>query len=53
MEPGEAADMVDVRVGANDSSNFEIVAPQNLEDALDFVTRVHHDCVARGRIAQH
>jgi hypothetical protein len=52
MEPGEATNMVDVRVGADDGSDREMVAAKNLENALDFVTRIHDDCLVRGPIAE-
>lgn len=52
VKTGEAADMVNVGVGADDGADFQIVAEQNFEDALDFVSGVHDDGFAGRRIAQ-
>jgi len=53
MEPREATDMVDVRVGADDGSDCQMVAAKNFENALDFVTRIHDDRLVRGPIAEY
>jgi hypothetical protein len=43
--------VIDVRVRADNSFHNQPVAPDQVQDARDFVTRVHHQRFARGRIA--
>jgi hypothetical protein len=43
MELGEAADMVDVRMGADNGFDGEFVTAEKAEDTLDFVAGVDHD----------
>ena len=53
MQRGKTAHMVDVSVGADDGADFQIVAAQDFEDAIDFVARIDHDGIAGCRIAQN
>jgi hypothetical protein len=43
MEPGNAADMIDVGVSTDDRLDRELVAAQKAEDAFDFVARINDD----------
>jgi ketose-bisphosphate aldolase len=52
MQQREASHVINVRVRANNRPHIQLVLAQNLQDALDFVARVHHDRIARLRIAQ-
>ena len=53
MKRGKTAYMVDVSVGADDGADFQIVAAQDFEDAINFVARINDDCIARCWIAQN
>jgi tRNA-modifying protein YgfZ len=53
MQRGEAADVVNMRVRADDRANFQIMAAESFEDALGLVARVHNDGFARYRIAEN
>ena len=43
MEFGQAADVIDVRMGADNGFDGELVAAEKAEDAFDFVAGVDHD----------
>ena len=43
MEFGQAADVIDVRMGADNGFDGEFVAAEKAEDAFDFVAGVDHD----------
>jgi len=47
VELGEAADVINVGVGADDDLDGEFVAAEEIEDALDFVAGVDDDGFAR------
>ena len=47
----QTADMVDVRVGADDSLDGELVAAEQIHDAVNLVARVEDDGFARDGIA--
>jgi len=51
VELGQAADVVDVRVSADDSFYGEAMAAKKFEDASDFITRIDDDGFTRNRIA--
>jgi hypothetical protein len=51
VELGEAADVIDVRVGADDGFYGQLVAADEAEDAFYFVAGVDDDGFARFRIA--
>src|SRR5258708_385299 len=51
MKFAQAADVVDVRVRADDDFYDELMAPDQVQDARDFVAWVHHQRFARGGIA--
>ena len=51
VELGQAADVVDVGVGADDGFCGKAVATEELEDAADFVTGIDDDGLARNGIA--
>src|SRR5246127_1193912 len=48
---GEAADMANVGVSADDGLNVEFVPAEKIEDALDLITRVDDNRFAGDRIA--
>lgn len=48
---GEAPNVVDVRVRADDGSNFQFVAFENFDDALDFISGIDDQRFTRLRIA--
>ncbi len=50
-EFGEAAYVVDVRVGADDGADFQVVAREDFEDALDFVAGIDDQGFMRFGIA--
>ena len=50
-ELAEAADVVDVGVGADNGFDGETMAAEEFEDAGDFVARINHECLACDRIA--
>ena len=52
MKCGETADVIDVRVRADDREDLQPMAAENLEDAFDIIARVHDDGLAGGGIAQ-
>lgn len=43
MESGQAADVIDVGMGADNGFDGEFVATEKAEDAFDFVAGVDHD----------
>jgi len=45
--------MINVRMRANNRPHAQLMLAQNLQDALDFIARVHHDRLMRFRIAQN
>lgn len=51
VELGEAADVINVGVGADDDLDGEFVAAEEIEDALDFVAGVDDDGFARFGVA--
>ncbi len=51
IELGEAANVVDVGVGADDGFDSKLIAAEKAEDALDFVTRINDDGFQSARIA--
>jgi len=53
IELGEAADMIDVRVRADDGFDLEFVAAKEAENALDFIARVDDDGFERARITDN
>jgi hypothetical protein len=53
MESRQAADVVDVRVSADDGANFQIMPPQNGQDAVGVVAGIDHNPFASNRIAQN
>jgi len=48
---GEAADVIDMRVGADDGFDGESVAANQAEDAFDFVAGVDHDAFSGAWVA--
>jgi hypothetical protein len=51
MKFAQAADVIDVRVGAHDRFHNEPVAPDQVQDARDFVAGVNHQRFEGDRIA--
>jgi hypothetical protein len=51
MQLAQAADVIDVRVRANDDFYGELMAPEKIQDAIYFVPGVHHQRFARDGIA--
>jgi hypothetical protein len=51
IELCEAADVVNVRVGADDGFHGEFVAAEKAQDAFDFVAGIDDDALERARIA--
>jgi hypothetical protein len=51
MQLAQAADVVDVRVRADDHLYDQLVTAEKVQDAIDFVAGVDHQRFARGRIA--
>ncbi len=51
MEFAQSAHVIDVRVSADDGFHDQPVAPNQVQNACDFIARVHHQRFARGRIA--
>jgi folate-binding protein YgfZ len=51
MQFAEAADVIDVRVGADDGFDDEAVASNQVQDASNFIPGVHYQSFARGGIA--
>jgi folate-binding protein YgfZ len=47
----QTAHMIDVRVGADNGFHNQPMTPNQIQDARDFVSRVHHKRFARRRIA--
>jgi len=45
--------MIDVRVRADDRQNLQLMAPQNLEDAIDFIARIDNDRFFRCFVSKH
>lgn len=52
MKSRKSADVVDMRVSADDGANFEAVAADYGQDALDLVARIHHNRFVRLGIAK-
>jgi hypothetical protein len=48
---GEPADVVDVRVGADDGFDLKFVATEETEDALNFIAGINDDGFERARVA--
>jgi hypothetical protein len=53
VERGESSYVVDVGVSADDGANFQVVAFQDDEDALDIVSRVDDDSFVRSRVTEN
>ena len=53
IELGEATDMIDVRVRADDGFDLEFVAAKKAENALDFIARVDDDGFESARITDN
>ena len=51
MQLAQAADVVDVRVRADDHLYDQLVTAEKVQDAIDFVAGVDHQRFARDRIA--
>ena len=51
VELGEAADVVDVGMGADDGFDLELVAAEQAEDTLDLVARIDDDRLMSTRVA--
>jgi hypothetical protein len=51
VELAQATDVIDMRVRADDGFDNQAMAANQVQDARDFVARVHHERFARGRIA--
>ncbi len=51
MKFAQAADVIDVRVRADDSLYGELMTAEKIQDAIYFVARIHHQRFASGRIA--
>ena len=47
----EAADVIYVRVGVQNCADFQFVARDDFEDALDLIAGINHDGVVRNWIA--
>src|SRR5579863_8380905 len=47
MKPGKTTDVINMSVCADDGANFQSVAVNDFENALDLVARVHDDRFAR------
>jgi hypothetical protein len=52
-EPGEAAYVVDVGVGAYDGADFQVVAREDFLDAVDFVAGIDYEGFMSIRIAYY
>src|SRR5260370_14357886 len=50
MKFAQAADVIDVRVRADDGFYVELMTAEKVQDAGDFVARIHHQRLASGRI---
>jgi hypothetical protein len=51
MELAESADVINMRVRADDGLNFEFVPAQKIEDAMDFVAGIDDQRFARDGVA--
>ena len=51
VKRGEAADVIDMRVRADDGADFQIMLAENFQDAANFVAGIDDDGFMRGRIA--
>ena len=47
MELAQAADVINVRVGADDSFHGEAVAPEKIQDARDFIAGIDDQSLPR------
>src|SRR5713226_10234117 len=50
MQFAQSTDVIDVRVRADDDFYNELMTAEQVQDAIDFIARVHHQRFARGRI---
>ena len=51
MQLAQTADVIDVRVGADDGLHRQLVTAEQLQNAADFVAGIDHQRLARDRIA--
>ncbi len=51
MKFAQPADVIDVRMGADDGFHSELMTAEKVQDARDFVAGVHHQRFARHRVA--
>ncbi|HEY4951741.1 MAG TPA: hypothetical protein VIH88_15505 [Candidatus Acidoferrales bacterium] len=53
MQPRQAIYITNVRARPNDRANIRLPRAQNLQRAVEFIARIHHDPFTRLRIAQN
>jgi hypothetical protein len=53
VETSESADVVDMSMRADDGPHLQLMAAQDLQDALNLVPGIDYDCFPRDRIAEN